>query len=147
MSHILSNLCPQKRIQPCNCDDLVIQKWMEMYDIFGSSVNKICTLISFLTTFSYVLHYGPLEGSKDPQDPQAKVGELPGWTWTCMLIHMYTIQVLQYMHGLPDDTWQEPDQEDPLSLVDKVTHKVSIQQDKVTRNLKYCIQKHSCWLR
>ena len=32
---------------------------------FGSFVNKICTLISFLTTFSYVLHYGPLEGSKD----------------------------------------------------------------------------------
>ena len=48
-----------------HCDNLAIQRKMEMYELLGSFVNKICTLISFLTTFSYVLHYGPLEGSKD----------------------------------------------------------------------------------
>ena len=61
---------------------------------------RIC-LILFLTTFSYVLHYGPLEGSKD--------GEA---------------EVFTYLHGLPDLTWQEPDPEDPLSVVDKVADKV-----------------------
>ena len=37
--------------------------------------------------------------------------------------YMFTIQVLTYLDALPDQTWQEPDPEDPLSLVDKVTHK------------------------
>ena len=45
----------------------------------------------------YVLHYGPWEGSKDG-----------------------TSKVLTYLHDLPDYTWQEPDQDDPLSLVDQV---------------------------
>ena len=30
-------------------------------------------------------------------------------------------KVLTYIHGLPDDTWKEPDPEDPLSLVDQVS--------------------------
>ena len=53
--------------------------------------------------------------------------------------HMFTMQVLTYLDGLPDDTWKEPNPEDPLSLVDKVTHKITIQQDKVKtviRNFK-----------
>ena len=29
-------------------------------------------------------------------------------------------KVLTYIHGLPDDTWKEPDPEDPLSLVDQL---------------------------
>ena len=72
---------------------------MEMFDLFGSFVNKICTLISFLTTFSHVLHYGPLEGSKDGK-----------------------AEVLNFLDDLPDYSWQEPNPDDPLSLVDKVTH-------------------------
>ena len=68
-----------------------------MYDLFDSFANKICTLISFLTTFSYVLHYGPLEGSKDGK-----------------------AKVLTYLDDLPDDTWPESDPKDPFSLVDKV---------------------------
>jgi len=70
---------------------------MEMFDLFGSFVNKICTLISFLTTFSHVLHYGPLEGSKDGK-----------------------AEVLNFLDDLPDYSWQEPNPDDPLSLVDKV---------------------------
>ena len=80
-----------------HCDNLAIQRKMEMYELLGSFVNKICTLISFLTTFSYVLHYGPLEGSKDGK-----------------------AKVLTYLDDLPDDTWPESDPKDPLSLVDKV---------------------------
>ena len=30
-------------------------------------------------------------------------------------------KVLTYIHGLPDNTWKEPDPEDPLSLVDQVS--------------------------
>jgi hypothetical protein len=31
-----------------------------------------------------------------------------------------TTQVISYIHGLPDDTWQEPSPTDPLSLIDQV---------------------------
>ena len=44
-----------------------------------------------------MLHYGPLEGSKDKK-----------------------AEVLTYIHDLPDYTWQEPDPYDPFSLVDQV---------------------------
>ena len=54
-----------------------------------------------------MLHYGPLEGSKDG-----------------------TAKVLSYLHNLPDYTWKEPDQLDPLSLVDQV-RKYSIYERKV----------------
>ena len=33
---------------------------------------------------------------------------------------MHTTQVISYLHGLPDDTWQEPNPDEPLSLVDQV---------------------------
>jgi len=46
--------------------------------------------------FFSVLHYGPLEGSKN--------GEA----------------VLNYRYGLPDETWPEPNPDDPLSPIDKV---------------------------
>ena len=29
-------------------------------------------------------------------------------------------EVLGYLHGLPDQTWHEPNPEDPLSLIDQV---------------------------
>ena len=28
--------------------------------------------------------------------------------------------VLTYLHGLPDQSWPEPDEEDPLSMIDQV---------------------------
>ena len=28
--------------------------------------------------------------------------------------------MISYLHGLPDETWQEPNPEDPLSVVDRV---------------------------
>ena len=43
------------------------------------------------------------------------------WMHLDLDAYMYTIQVLTYLDALPDQTWQEPNQEDPLSLVDKVT--------------------------
>ena len=52
--------------------------------------------VSFLTTLFHVLHWGPIEGSRN--------GE----------------KVLSYLHGHPDFYWQEPDEENPLSLVDQV---------------------------
>ena len=33
---------------------------------------------------------------------------------------MHTTQVISYLHGLPDNTWQEPNPDEPLSLVDQV---------------------------
>ena len=33
---------------------------------------------------------------------------------------MYPTQVISYLHGLPDYTWQEPNPDDPLSVVDQV---------------------------
>ena len=59
----------------------------------------------FWPTFSifsptYVLHYGPLEGSKN--------GEA----------------VLNYRYGLPDETWPEPNPDDPLSPIDKVENEM-----------------------
>ena len=46
--------------------------------------------------------------------------------------YKYTIQVLTYLDGLPDNTWPEPDPKDPLSLVDKVTQCVH------TKSLSLC---------
>ena len=31
------------------------------------------------------------------------------------------IQVISYVHGLPDNTWPEPNPDEPLSLVDQVS--------------------------
>ena len=45
-----------------------------------------------------VLHYGPLEFSKDQES-----------------------ETMSYLHEIPDDSWKGPDKEDPLSVVDKVT--------------------------
>ena len=54
-------------------------------------------MISFFHTFYYVLHYGPLEGSKDEES-----------------------EVVRFRHG---HVWEEPDRENPLSVVDKVLKK------------------------
>ena len=53
--------------------------------------------INLFSHHCYVLHYGPLDASKDGK-----------------------AEVLNFLHELPDYTWQEPDQDDPLSLVDQV---------------------------
>ena len=47
-----------------------------------------------------------------------------------------TIQVLNYLNGLPNETWREPNPEDPLSLVDKVTNRISIQQVKFEKVIR-----------
>ena len=46
--------------------------------------------------FNYVLHYGPLDYSKNEEE------------------------VFSWRYPLPDETWHEPNPEDPLSLIDKV---------------------------
>ena len=56
-------------------------------------------MISLFHTFYYVLHYGPLEGSKDEES-----------------------EVVRFRHG---HVWEEPDRENPLSLVDKVLKKMT----------------------
>ena len=58
------------------------------YDIF----------LSFLPFYPPVLHYGPLEFSKDQES-----------------------ETMSYLHEIPDVSWKGPDKEDPLSVVDKVT--------------------------
>ena len=45
---------------------------------------------------SSLLHYGPQQFSKNGEN------------------------VLSFLHGLPGETWPEPDEDDPLSLVDEV---------------------------
>ena len=115
-----------------------MQMQMQMLSPF-KGISSEC-LISFLTTF---LPRPPLRTFGGFKGWEGEGAELPGWN-ACLDAYMYTIQVLTYLDGLPDNTWPEPDPKDPLSLVDKVTHKVTIQQDKVIRNLIYCIQKHSC---
>jgi len=47
--------------------------------------------------FFCVLHYGPLEFSKDQES-----------------------ETMSYLHEIPDDSWDGPDTDDPLSLVDKI---------------------------
>jgi len=59
----------------------------------SGSVNHQHTPYDFFS----VLHYGPLEGSKDGSS-----------------------EVINYRFGLPDETWPEPYPDDPLSLIDKV---------------------------
>ena len=49
-----------------------------------------------LSQHLYVLHYGPLEGSKNREE------------------------VFSYMHDDTDYTWPEPGPDDPLSLIDQV---------------------------
>ena len=39
-------------------------------------------------------------------------------------------KVPSYIHGLPDNTWKEPDPEDPLSLVDQVSFADSLLFEK-----------------
>ena len=60
-------------------------------------IRSLHQLYLFSHNIFHVLHYGPLEGSKDGK-----------------------AEVLNFLHELPDYTWQEPDQDDPLSLVDQV---------------------------
>ena len=45
-----------------------------------------------------VLHYGPTDGSKTGNE-----------------------EVLSFTHGLPDQSWPDPDPSDPLSVVDQVS--------------------------
>ena len=45
----------------------------------------------------YVLHYRPFEGS---------IGK--------------SARVISKLHGFPDDTWDEPNPDDPLTVMDKV---------------------------
>ena len=45
-----------------------------------------------------VLHYGPTDGSKTGNE-----------------------EVLSFIHGLPDQSWPDPDPSDPLSVVDQVS--------------------------
>ena len=51
----------------------------------------------FSQSLSQVLHYRPFEGS------------IGGGA-----------KVISKLHGSPDDTWDEPNPEDPLTVVDKV---------------------------
>ena len=55
-------------------------------------------ILNFFTLYPYVLHYGPMDSSKNGEP------------------------VLSYKHALPnpDEAWHEPEPEDPLSLVDQV---------------------------
>ena len=64
---------------------------------FITSKTLSCLLFSPLFN---VLHYGPLDGSKN--------GE----------------KTFTFRHGLPDETWQEPSNTDPLSLIDQVVMSV-----------------------
>ena len=59
------------------------------------------------------MHYGPLDFSKDGK-----------------------AKVLEYRDELPDDTWKEPNPDDPLSLVDKVTHKLQYYKTKPVTSSK-----------
>ena len=59
------------------------------------SLIRIFVWAAFLTT-CHVLHYGPLDGSKNGK------------------------KTFTFRHGLPDETWQEPSITDPLSLIDQV---------------------------
>ena len=43
-------------------------------------------------------------------------------------------KVLTYIHGLPDNTWKEPDPEDPLSLVDQVSFAIC-----------FYVKHFTCW--
>ena len=52
----------------------------------------------FFLLLPLVLHYGPMDNSKTGKE-----------------------EVLSFIHGLPDETWPEPDPSDPLSVVDQVT--------------------------
>ena len=66
-------------------------------ELFGWTKNMyLDKLFLFSHHLNYVLHYGPLGGSKN--------GEA----------------VINYRYGLPDESWPEPDPHDPYSLIDKV---------------------------
>ena len=51
----------------------------------------------FFLLLPQVLHYGPMDNSKTGKE-----------------------EVISFIHGLPDETWPEPDPSDPLSVVDQV---------------------------
>ena len=52
----------------------------------------------FFFLLPQVLHYGPTDNSKTGKE-----------------------EVISFIHGLPDESWPEPDPSDPLSIVDQVT--------------------------
>ena len=51
----------------------------------------------FLLLLPQVLHYGPMDNSKTGKE-----------------------EVFSFIHGMPDESWPEPDPSDPLSVVDQV---------------------------
>jgi len=64
-----------------------------------------------------LLHYRPQDFSKDGED------------------------VLTYLHGLPDQTWPEPEPEDPLSAIDQVelamAYNCSVSQEKLLQYIHF----------
>merc|ERR1712012_1429212 len=83
-------------------------------DIFQrGSVNTRNTPYDVLS----LLHYGPRDFSKNGED------------------------VLTYLHGLPDQTWPEPDEHDPLSLIDQVelsmAYKCPVSQEKLLQYIHH----------
>ena len=70
-----------------------IQKCQSKHLAMGKILSSL-----FLLFTPPVLHYGPLEFSRDQES-----------------------ETMSYLHEIPDDSWKSPDKEDPLSVVDKVT--------------------------
>ena len=60
----------------------------------------------------HVLHYRPLDGSKDGR-----------------------AKVISKLHAAPGDTWDEPNPEDPLTVVDKV--RKGVQKRKITLDIAF----------
>ena len=62
--------------------------------------------IHFSPLFLHVLHYGPTDGSKNGEE------------------------VLRFQHGLPGETWKEPDPSDPMSVIDQVCLMIKLSNGK-----------------
>ena len=48
--------------------------------------------------------------------------------------------MLTYRHGLPDETWHEPNPVDPLSLIDQVKDCVTYERDTKICDKEYAVQ-------
>ena len=74
-------------------------------DYFGkNSVNTRNTHYDILS----LLHYGPQDFSKNGEE------------------------VITFLHGQPDETWPEPQPDDPLSVIDQVLHIIRTELRNVT---------------
>jgi len=47
-------------------------------------------------------------------------------------------EVISFIHGLPDETWPEPDPSDPLSVVDQVSR---LTLEKIGQNCFFQLKK------